>query len=56
MNLNDQMLPWPVWLSWLEPCPVNQRVVGWIHGQGKRLGCEFDPQLGRVQDAVDRCF
>ena len=36
--------PWPVWLSWLEPCPVDQNVAGSIPGQGTHLGCGFDPQ------------
>ena len=36
--------PWLVWLSWLECCPVNQKVAGAIPGQGTCLGCGFGPQ------------
>ena len=23
-----RLTPWPLWLSWLERCPVNQKVAG----------------------------
>lgn len=29
----------PEWLSWLEYCPLHQKVVGSISGQGTYLGC-----------------
>ena len=38
--------PWPLWLSWLECCPMQQKVVGSIPGEGTYLGCGFDPQSG----------
>ena len=34
------------WLSWLESCPIHQKVVGSIPTQGTYLGCRFDPPLG----------
>ncbi|KAF6074873.1 hypothetical protein HJG60_009296 [Phyllostomus discolor] len=34
--------PLPVWLSWLEHCPIHQKTGGLIPGQGTRLGCAFD--------------
>ena len=40
--------PWPVWLSWLTCCPVNQNVVGSISSQGTCLCCRFSPQSGHV--------
>ena len=49
-------LPWPVWLSWLQCHPINQKVTGWIPHQGTHLGCRFGPELGRVQGATDPCF
>ena len=36
------------WLSWLGRRPIHQKVAGSIPGQGMYLGCEFDPQSGRV--------
>ena len=39
---------WPVWLSWLEHHPLDQRVVGSIPRQGTYPGCGFNPWLGRV--------
>ena len=36
------------WLSWLEHCPIHQKVVGSIPGQGIHLGCRFDPWSGRI--------
>ena len=44
------------WLSWLEHCPIRQKVVGSIPSQGTYLGCRFDPQLGYVWEATNRCF
>lgn len=43
---NSMYWPWPVWLSWLERCPANQRVVGSVLGQGTHEGFGFNPQLG----------
>lgn len=37
---------WAWWLSWLEPCPVHQRVVGLIPDQGTYPGCWFNPSQG----------
>ena len=31
--------PWLVWLSWLEHCPIHQKVGGSIPSQGTYLGC-----------------
>ena len=44
---------WPVWLSWLEHCPVNQKVVGSIPSQSTCLGCRFSSQSGHVQEATN---
>ena len=38
-------VPWLVWLGWLEGCPINQKVMGLIPGQGTCLRCRFDPQF-----------
>ena len=35
--------PWPVWLSWLECCPINQKAAGSVSTQGTCLGCRFGP-------------
>ena len=32
--------PWLVWLTWLEHCPLNQRVMGSVPSQGTCLGCK----------------
>ena len=47
-----------------EPQPGGS--VGWtmctpkgggsIPGQGTHLGCWFDPQMGHVKEATNRCF
>ena len=47
---------WPVWLSWLERCPVNQTVDGSIPSQDTCLSCGFIPQLGCIQVAAYECF
>ena len=48
--------PWPVWLSWLEHCAVNRKVVGSTSSQGTYLGLVFGPWLGYVGKAtVDGC-
>ena len=41
------------WFSWLECCPVHQKVAGSISGPGTHLGCGFDPLSGCVQEATD---
>ena len=42
-----------VWLSWLQHCPVHQKVAGSIPSQDTYLGCGFDPQSGQAQEATD---
>ena len=44
------------WLSWLVRRPIHQKVAGSIPGQGMYLGCEFDPQSGRVWEATNQYF
>ena len=44
------------WLSWLECCPIQQKIVGLIPGQGTYLGRRFDPGLGHVWEAAIQCF
>ena len=39
----EEIKPLLVWLSWLECCPVHQKVGGFIPGQGTYLGCGFNP-------------
>ena len=34
------------WLSWLEHCPIHQKVKGSFPSQGTYLCCGFNPQLG----------
>ena len=41
------------WLIWLERRPVH---LASSPGQGIYLGCGFDPQMGHVPEAIDRCF
>ena len=49
-------VPWLVSRGWLEHPPVHQKVAGLISSQGTYLGCRFDLQLGRAQEAVNQCF
>ena len=42
-----------MWLSWLEHCPINQKVASSIPGQGACLLCGFGPQLGHMREATD---
>ena len=35
---------------------MDQKIAGSIIGQGTDLGCGFDPLLGHVWEATDRCF
>ena len=43
------------WLSWLECCPIHQKVAGSIPGQGTRLGCGFNTQLAHIWEAINQC-
>ena len=43
-------------LSWLEHCPVHQKVAGSVPSQGTNLGCRFDPQSQCVWEATDWCL
>ena len=45
-----------MWLSWLEHCPVNQKVMGLIPGEGTCLGCGFSLCLGCAREANNGCF
>ena len=44
------------WLTWLECCPIHQKLGGSIPGQGTYLGCRFDSQLGCIWEATNWCF
>ena len=41
---------WPLWLSWLECCPVDQMVVASVPSQSMYLGCGFNPWPGHIQE------
>ena len=41
------------WLSWLEHCPIHQKVVGSIFGQGTYLDYGYSPWLGCVWEATN---
>ena len=43
-------MSWPGWLSWLESCPVNKKVMGLIPSQGTCLGCGFGPGQGAYEN------
>ena len=43
-------------LSWLEYCPIHQKVEGLIPSQGAHVGCRFNPQLGCLGEAINQCF
>ena len=47
---------WPVRLSWLESCPVDQNAVGSISGQVTYPGCELFPGWGVYEKATNSCF
>ena len=53
---NLQQLPRPLWLSRLERCPVHRKAVGLIPGQRTYPGPGFDPLLGCLGKAANRCF
>ena len=40
-------------LSWLDHCPMHQKVVGLIPGQDTYLGCPCHPRLGHIVEAAD---
>ena len=47
-------MPLLAWLSWLEHCPVNQKVTGLIPGQGTYLGGGFSSgQGGTEREPID---
>ena len=53
--------PWPVWLSWLECRPIDQKVVGSIPSQDTYLGCRLGPWSGHKRQVINvslshRCF
>lgn len=52
---NGSNCPWPVWLSWLEHCPMHQKVTGSIPSQGKYLVCKINPRSWHVGEVTDRC-
>ena len=56
LDILMKVLPWPVWLYWLENCPIDQKVVSSIHSQGTYLGCRFDPQSRHVREGNQLMF
>ena len=52
--------PWPVWLSWLEHCPMTKglqvlflvRAHVWMAGLIPSLGAH-DPRFGRTREAAN---
>ena len=40
------------WLSWLEHCPIHQKVAGSIPSQGTYVGSTFNPQSGSIWEAT----
>ena len=48
--------PLASWFSWLELRPLPWKVVGSVPSQGTYLGCRFEPRLGHMEEAMDRCF
>lgn len=40
---SNEVLPWLLWLSWLEPHPVHRGFGGPTPSQGTYLGCRFVP-------------
>ena len=55
-ELRSILSPQLVWLSWLEYCPTNQKVVSSIPRQGTCLGHMFGLLSAPVQEAIDGCF
>ena len=50
------IVPWPVWLSWLEYHLVDQRVVSSIPHQDTYPGFRFNALSGRVQEGSQSMF
>ena len=40
----------------VECCLTNGKIMGLILGQGRRLGCRFCPQSGRIQEVMFLSF
>ena len=55
-HLNLPVMPWPVWLSWMECHPINWEFAGLTPSQGTYPGCGLFPQLGCLQEATNQCF
>ena len=49
-------MPWLVWVSWLEPHPIDQKVIGSIPHQGGYLGFRFNLCQGTYKKATNGCF
>ena len=56
LSLKKEMSALAQWLSWLEHCPIHQKVAGSIPSQGTFLGCRSDPWSGHIGEATDQCF
>ena len=50
------LLPWPVWRSCLEHCPIDRKVMSLIPSQGTHLGCKYNPCSGCVQEGSQSMF
>ena len=50
------LVPWPVWLSWLERHPAAWRIVNSIPGLCTSLHCRFGPLSGHMREATNQCF
>lgn len=48
--------PCPVWLTWLECRPTDQKVADLITGQSTYLGCVFNPCSRRMHEATNGCL
>ena len=49
-------LPWPMWLSWLEHHPLNQRAMDSIPSHGSYPVCGLDPWSGWVGEGNQLVF
>ena len=48
---------WPMWLSWLERCPMHRKVTpGLTPHQGTHPGYGVDPRSGSLRMATNQCF
>ena len=45
-----------MWLSWLEQCPIDQKVVDLTASQGTYPGFGFDPRLELVREGNHLVF